>query len=418
MEHRGLHLEINSCEIRVSINDPRRGRSVLPVDPTLFLKPPSLPQFFDVRDWFGILNRPQDNPKGANQLAVVDLLDDINQLGAGVDVTSGLRQERDAWTLQEGNRAIHPANPVWPSDLDRPSWLSELDAGLKEAGFDSGWTVKIGDDHSIGVVRQRGPLRIQLTVLDGEPRVQLAVWPTTPWRPLSVIAKFFGRDESLDTDEVIKTAQQFADAAFAALEVPQWAEPQRRSASEPAASSKDPVLGPRADQDYLTVSGPMPFRSFEVEDLPEISDRMHNADTSLGGPEVQVRRNGQRPVPASLSYSGSEYFVSASLRPLLMKLVPDMTFFEFSSDGELFYVATPTASSDGDMVDYSRSRLAPFGPAVGGLVIDPLQTGRPSLPDTSGQLINDRGQWRVDREGARQLAAIASDLNFDPIWNT
>lgn len=317
--------------------------------------------------------------------------------------------------LSQGVRAVHDELPVWPDGLLCPGWVSELDEGLLGVGFDSGWIVRVGVGDPIGLVRQRGSVRVQLTVLGGVPLVQVGVWPLVPWRPLSVVEEFFGRARSDEVEVVVESAQLLADATFAGFGPPMWRAPQRIAEAEAGGAVLSQELGPRPGQDYFALSGPMPYEVFDSKDLGRVGDAMARAETCQGGRDVVVGRSSSRKA-GSFFYGGDAHvIVNRVLLDVFTELVPDLHFCEFFSDGEAFYVVVANNAHAGDLVDRVRSRTMMRRAAHGYLVLDPRQIGRPS-PGDRGHLF-DTPPFVVDAKAKAEIERVAPDVTFEPIWD-
>lgn len=397
---------VDGCEIRVLGCDPRLGQQVSPISPTVLVRPNAEMAFFDTREWLELFDGSSHlQLVGADQLVVLDYLDRIRRFSGPVEE---LRRVRRRWVAAQGSRAFHDDQPAWPDSVDAPGWLAELDLGLVEAGFDSGWTVKVGGVEPIGVVRQRGPLRVQLTVLDGEPLVQIALWPRKAWLPLAVIAERLGFDAPSDTTGVIELGEHFCELIFATgSALFQWTNEDRLDA---ARTSPNWEAGPYPHQAYSQLVMPAPYRFFNTDDLGAATKSMRWLSTWLGGPGNRVRCT-KTPL-ASVSTSGSGYFyVTQQVRDLVQVLIPEARFFEFSADGVPCFVPIFDGSRFGNPTDYARSVMAlPFRAAEGRFVVDPRQLER---PNDLGTLINYKG-WVVDSDAAERFAELG--VKSTPTW--
>ncbi len=360
--------------------------------------------FFDVREWMEFLGRStRKELTGADQLEVLDHLGDIRK---SADASGELRRVRRRWVEAQGSRAVHDDHPMWPDTVNAPDWLVDLDVALAGAGFDSGWTVSIAGVEPIGIVRQRGPLRIQLTVLDDEPLIQLAVWPLEAWLPIGVVAESLERQSPSEVDGVIDIGEEFCADAFA-HPISRWSQRRR----ELAAQTSDVPKGPRPGQKYFRPQIPTPDLSFKPEDLVQVFEGMRLAATCRGGPGVQVRSSGRKPAP--MSYNGSSYYISQPVRELVDSLVPDVYYFEFSVDGDPYFIPTLNGCSGGDKIDYSRSRMIQSlgRPEDGGLVLDPRKLMRSIGP---GTLVNQASSWLLDEASAEQFNKLG--IASTPVW--
>ena len=413
-----VNFEYEGVELRAQEGPIRLAPSEI-VDQTLLVSASGerVGPFFDVGEWFTVLDGISPQVRGEDQLAILDRLDEVRS-AQEAGVLPQLRAVRDAWVEAEGNKALHDDSPVWPSGLVCPAWMTELDELLVAEGFGSGWLVGVGPEYLVGVVRQRGPLRVQLSVYGGEVLVQFAVWPHCSWRPLDTAAMLVGATD--DDPEVVGAAgvleigEQFCDTVFSGES---W--PGNLKFRTEAAQARGPVglvSGPLFGHDFYRLGIGMPFANewmdWEADAQTAASLVKGRPETALGGSfhSVELRAKGRdvSKIPSFMQMFG--HFVDTEMRGVVERFAPDASFFEFDLGGRPFFEVLLPRSSWCSVTDVVRSRFTTIGVIDLGRVVDPRQLGRP------GHLVKDGLDWICD-DGFRGVAEPVSGVEFEVTWD-
>lgn len=409
--HGAVPFEADGLPVLVWQANPRISSRML-VDPTLLL--PCIGTWFDVREWLAVVDGGNhSNLRGEEQVVVLERAREFADLQSP-EMLVALRQARDAWARSEGDRALHGPAPAWPTAVDAPGWMQELDYLLIEQGFDSGWTLNAGPEWPIGVVRQRGPLRLQLSVFDNEPLVNVAVWPRRSWTSMPHVANHFGGDaDPFDPETMLSLAEQMCDGIFAGHDTVPHEQRYRVEIGHPDSGGKG--TGPGGLFEYYLVSGALTDRWFELPDYDQVTTAAYHPDTYQGGPQFQgklKRGKDLDQIPPVIRDYGSSHSWTEDMLPVLAKVAPDATLFEFNVDGIRFFrsqfarsAGSPAALRERSTGDY-RVR-----PAQGGMVVDPRSAGRP------GHLASDGGSPIGDLQAIKTLAEAAPKTELYPTWD-
>lgn len=397
---RNVDLAVAGRGVRLSERDPRRlgARS-----PRVHVQ--SDGEYFDLREWLGLIDWPHQDPGGADQLEALDVLLERSELDDPA-VPALLRQARTRWIDSLGEVAADPGAPDWPVDVPSPDQLSRLDEGLLSAGYNTGWIVRDAEQAPIGVVRQHGPTRVQLTVYNGTPVVQIASWPNDSWRPLHLLSETYGLP--IDTvSDVLDLATRFTDRSFACSPQPKWAA--TNIAAFHSQLHPEPDTGPGPGEIHYVIDQRHPSDYLDPHGWAHVNTLKRNVDTWHDHPDVA--RVGRKRIPPIMATDAVSKFFNPEAVDACRPLAVDTDWFGFTVEGGLFGAPLVPGVARGNPIDYARSVTARFRSVPGGIVIHPLQIMRP------GQLLFDGSQIIVDAAGAEHLNTQLPKLTLRPAWD-
>ncbi len=411
-----LEIDLGHCHVRIL----RRSNRSLGVahERTLVLSAGG-GQYFDAGEWLSLLDGScQEEVEGKKQLEILERLEELNALRSDLDALTELRKVREAWVSSRGPVSSEQEMPVLPKKLNSSRWLKELDDLLIGADFTSGWLVE-GDSSRdvIGVVRQKGPLRIQSTIWDSVPLVQVAVWPLSSWVPIDLWSDLFRQpriDIHSDASSILKLAERCSDYVFSTQHFPntrrKWRIDYFNELSETSLG-----LGPSGERIHYQLRGPGSSHWIDMEQFEDIyNERMIKEDV-VGGPDYTCDASkglNVDDIPATFLLSNRHYCADTTGKKIIEQFAPDASWFEFNVEGRPFFECRLQRSSIVNVTDPKRSKVDSRGKTLSRqLAVDPRQMGRP------GHVVQPSTLWVCDERFKDEYQNHANDLQFEATWN-